>query len=889
MNGIRPRPTRWFLGLLTSLTLVGAQAQTATQKDDDKDPAKLDAVTVTANRRVEAAQKVSGVVQAISSEQLRKDGISELRQLQTAIPGMSIANQEGNVEIYIRGVGSSNNTELGDPAAASHLNGVYIPRPRGLGMMFFDLDRVEVNKGPQGTLYGRNAMAGTLNLITAKPKLGVVEGYGQVEASSRSGRGLEAALNLPLGDTMALRAAVATTEKDYGFTNWSAVTAAGNSNAQARRAAGLKPAGLEDNAGARLSWLWTPSATLSVSAVLDQGRERGTGYPGANIHAAVLGSGLPADQLDLRKVMYRGQEGDLRNDLWGAQLKVEADLGAVIVEASASVRDVDFFQRNGGTDGIHWEGRNYSGFNYDDFSTTYWATQSRSKIAELRLLNGDPAAALRWSAGLFHFREDQQVGFLSLTDRGYCCYSGSEYTMPDVKGESSAAFVDGTFKLADDLRLLGGLRYTTEEKSRWGIGGNLALTLGAADFACCVATRFGTEGFVPALLNRPSFDLSQFRTKQQQAQWLIGSTGVAGARDTMIAQIAPIAAGTNANGSCFLRPDINNGFITNCPPNQNGGFSFANLTIPQQQDGRSSANFMDFRVGFEWDLSRDEMLYGKLSTGHKAGGFNDTFATQPIPETFKPERVAVAELGWRQAFDLAGRRGVMNLTGFYYDYKDQVFGDLFCTAFDTAVTPPECDSYSLVNRNIGASRIAGLELETRLALPAGFRLDLNAAWLDTKIERGAVADPRAQSYAGNDGGRAPIIELAGNELPLASKLNIALRLQQVIALSAGASLDWQLLASYRSSYYLTQFNEREVVFLNGNRQSALQAGFPDRQPGYTTINVGLGYNHGGLRLEAFGSNITNEQASQKAIVGSGLNLRFLNDARSYGVRARYRF
>ncbi|MCH2190951.1 MAG: TonB-dependent receptor plug domain-containing protein, partial [Gammaproteobacteria bacterium] len=89
----------------------------------------LDEVIVTANRREQSIQDVSGVVQTLSADALREGGITEFRQLQVAVPGLSIANQEGNVEIFIRGVGSANNTELGDPGAAPHLNGVYIPRP----------------------------------------------------------------------------------------------------------------------------------------------------------------------------------------------------------------------------------------------------------------------------------------------------------------------------------------------------------------------------------------------------------------------------------------------------------------------------------------------------------------------------------------------------------------------------------------------------------------------------------------------------------------------------------------------------------------------------------------------------------------------------------------
>jgi outer membrane receptor protein involved in Fe transport len=118
-----------------------ASAEAAAKAKADKEKAdkaagttQIEEIVVTANRRDQGVQKVSGVVQSITGDQIRKDGISDVRQLQAAIPGLSIANQEGNVEIYIRGVGSSNNTELGDPGAAPHLNGIYIPRPRGLGL-----------------------------------------------------------------------------------------------------------------------------------------------------------------------------------------------------------------------------------------------------------------------------------------------------------------------------------------------------------------------------------------------------------------------------------------------------------------------------------------------------------------------------------------------------------------------------------------------------------------------------------------------------------------------------------------------------------------------------------------------------------------------------------
>ena len=862
--------------------LAAAQAATApapskaasAAQGQTGEPVQVDQVVVTANRRIETLQNVSGVVQTIDGDQLRKDGVTEIRQLQNDIPGLNIANQEGNIEIYIRGVGSSNNTELGDPGAAPHINGIYIPRPRGMGTMFYDLERVEVNKGPQGTLYGRNAMAGTLNIITAKPRFDHLGGYVQFGGGDHDS-GFEAALNVPVSSTFALRAAGFQQSKTSGFSNGSPDPTS----------AKLTPAGKEDNAGARLSALWVPTDRLTISAMADFGHEGGTGYPGANIYSAVKATGLRPEDLPLRDVVYKGTQGEMHNDLSGMQAKASYDFDDWGGELSLSQRKVNFYQRNAESDGIVWPGRDYSTVQWDNFSSNYWETKSNSDIAELRLFSGDGPRTLQWSVGAFGFTEHQKVGYLALSDSGYCCYSGTEFTMPKVIGHSSAFFGDGTLKVTDHLRLIGGLRETDEGKSRWGIGGNIALTLGAANYACCISTRIGTEGFVPNLLDRPNFDMSKVVTAQQMAQFLMQTTMTPGARDTINAQLAPIANGTNPMGACDARADISNGL--SCPTDQNGGFSYANLTVPGQQNGSSKFRYTDWRLGSEYDLSKDNMIYAKVSTGHKAGGFNDSFNPDVVPELFKPEHVKVYEAGSRNSFNLGGRRAVFNLSGFYYDYDDEVFQDLTCIATNTSVTPPTCTGYSLVNRNIGKSKLGGLEMEARFGLPAGFKLDMNGALLRSRIESGTVADVRAIDYGA--GGKSPLIDLSGNQLPLASKVNLSTRLQQVIPMFGG-KFDWQALLNWRSSYYLTQFNEKPVVDNAGNVSTALAAGFPDRQIGFMTVNLGMGYTFaGGLRLEAYGTNVTNKVASQKALVGAALDIRFLNDTRAFGARARMDF
>lgn len=861
-----------------SLLAAGAGYAQDTEKGEKKKPEQLDTVIVTTNRRAEEAQKVSGVVQSISGEQLRQDGVAELRNLQAVVPGLSISTQEGAVDIYIRGVGTGNNTELGDPGAAPHINGIYLPRPRGMGLMFFDLERVEVNKGPQGTLYGRNALAGSLNIITAKPRLGQTGGYLQADVGNRNSSGSEGALNLGLGSDMAVRAAFQYVKRDMGYKNVSTDPVA----------ASRSPAGLEDNIGLRLSYLWDLSDRTRLQVMADGGHERGTGYPGSNVKPAALQAGMGADALDLRKVHYRGPQGELTNDLWGLQAKLDHDFGNFGAELSSSLRSVDAFQRNASSAGV-----DFPGFKpiYDDYQSVFWVTNSRSYVNELRLYSIDPQAPLQWTAGVFDFKERLATGFASFTDKGNF-YSGSEYTMPNTRVNSSAIFADGSFKLSPGERLLAGLRYSKEDKFRFGIGGNIAVGFGARnpngtnDYDCCIVNRLGTEGFRPALLDRPNFDMASVKTDAQKALFIMQTTAVPGARDTLLQQLGPIASGTNPNGLCVNRPDINpQGLL--CPSNGTG-YAWTNMaSVPEQQIGSTKASYGDFRLGYEHDLARDNMVYVKVSTGHKGGGFNDSVGG--VAATYRPESVTVYEAGSRNVFMLGGRRAVANATVFHYNYKDIVLQSLTCSGYvkDPVTGLEKCAGAALNNENAARAVIQGLELEFKLPLAAGLNVDVNAVLLDAKIKGGTVVDARSIDYS--SGLRASTIDLTGNRLPLSSKFAMNARLMQRFALGSG-QFDWQVLGSYRSSYYLDQFNDRDIVYVNGKVLTPVQAGLSGRQKGYAQFNLGAGYDWGnGFRLEAWVTNLTDKQASQKRLVGQDFDLRFLNDARSYGLRGRYSF
>ncbi len=162
---------------------------------------------------------MAGTAARLDSQTLKSLNLTKIQDLDGAYPGLNIANNQGNIEVWIRGVGSSNNSDLGVPAAATHMDGIYVPRPSGFGSAFFDIQRVEVNFGPQGTLRGRQAMAGSVNVIPFKPGLGVFDAMVEVGYGSYNEKTLESVVNLPVSDNSAFRLAYYQMKRDSYYSN----------------------------------------------------------------------------------------------------------------------------------------------------------------------------------------------------------------------------------------------------------------------------------------------------------------------------------------------------------------------------------------------------------------------------------------------------------------------------------------------------------------------------------------------------------------------------------------------------------------------------------------------------------------------------------------------
>ncbi len=233
-----PAPSPTGLPTVAATESDGAAADSARKSD------QLQEIVITAEKRAESLSRTPIAITALSQAQLTEAGVNGVANLTSVIPNTQFGynSQFGNVFLTIRGIGNRNVSDDASPEVPVSVDGIYIPDGWALNGVFFDLNRIEVLRGPQGTLYGRNATAGAINVITADPK----EQFGasaDVSAGNFGDVQSHAMLNLPLTGDLAVRGAFFYHRND-GYFNTQGATA--------------RNYGATDDRGVRLTALWHP-------------------------------------------------------------------------------------------------------------------------------------------------------------------------------------------------------------------------------------------------------------------------------------------------------------------------------------------------------------------------------------------------------------------------------------------------------------------------------------------------------------------------------------------------------------------------------------------------------------------------------------------------------
>ena len=174
----------------------------------------LEEVTVTAEKREQDLQKTSMSITSVSGQDIIEKSVVTLHDVLKDVPNVVTSDTGFGPVIAIRGLGQDLAIGVGESSVSTNYDGSYQMRPESGVFGFFDIDRVEVLRGPQGTLYGRNATGGAVNVISAKPKINVVEGYTVLEAGNYALLHGEGAINVPINDDFAARVAFVSSRRD---------------------------------------------------------------------------------------------------------------------------------------------------------------------------------------------------------------------------------------------------------------------------------------------------------------------------------------------------------------------------------------------------------------------------------------------------------------------------------------------------------------------------------------------------------------------------------------------------------------------------------------------------------------------------------------------------
>ncbi len=453
--------------LLSGAFLVALPLPALAQQTGDSGGREV--VIVTAEKRSQDIQDVPVAVTALSGEALLNQHVTTVMDLNALAPSLQIKTDDNaaNPKIFIRGIGLNDFNPNTASAVAIYTDGVYIGSPLAQMSQFFDLERVEVLRGPQGTLYGRNTTGGAINLISRRPT-DTWTGDASVEVGSYNGVTAEGGVGGPISPGVLSFRAAGTYVRNDGYTLNRLTGNRGNDT---------------DRGSARLSLLWTPSETFEALFQLRYGRSNGGSiwaYNRSILPATARATGPDgfcapgfytsgectdlAGYANTSDNLYQGDyhlEGKDKVETYGGSATLTWDLGAMSL---VSVTGYDHADRDDVED---------TDAGPTDIITARYRAKQWAASEELRLQsNGDNR--LNWVAGLYFARDELESN--SYYDVFRVANSGDPtvdlpsgigvFSWPFTQDtDSYAAFGQADFKATDKFTITAGLRYSADDKS----------------------------------------------------------------------------------------------------------------------------------------------------------------------------------------------------------------------------------------------------------------------------------------------------------------------------------------------------------------------------------------------------------------------------------------
>jgi iron complex outermembrane receptor protein len=814
--------------LAAAVPLAGAQA--------------LEEVIVTAQRRETNAQTTPVAISAYSGETLQQDKVFSAADLANSVPAFSLtASTPLDVELNIRGITNTRlDSPTADPSVGTFLDGVYIGRTGDFNFDFYDLERIEVIRGPQGVLLGKNVVGGALSIITAAPEqessARVLASYGNYDATLLSGYvtgGLSEAL-------------------------------AGRLSFQARNREGyaediLHDRDLEDleSIQVRAQLLWDPGeGGWRVRGIADYAKDESNGINGVAVAGGTpscetsylrtncarpwsnlrLYLGLADPREDMaQSVQFQGEDRMqqfLERDGWGLTLDVEKELSGFTFNSLTGYRTTDsaqlFNQSGTGPEALGWSVPQWAAYmafvnqtygvrpptsNNGQFLFALLAGEAvdaRQLSQEFRFTSNNPDSRFDWIAGAYFKKDeidktDRFIGenFLGALIPGgnnpLSTLSGENRWVNEADIENVAGFAQVGFKFTDAVKLSVGVRYTDDKKEG------------------------EVSGFVVATGDR-------FSPNDPRAN-------------------VTIDALCRAPDGTIIRTPTGSPGVPSCnPPNQwiySAGTGFAtpysaswNETTPQ--------------ATLDWQVSENLFTYATVAKGFKGGGFDDTPANIAQATTpFDPETVTNYEVGFKA--DLLNQSMRLNAAVFLMDYKN-----LQVTQINAACL---CN----ITDNAASADIKGVEAEFQIAATERLRLHVAGSYVDATYE-----DFLESAVNPSTGAR---LDSSGNRLQRTPETQVSGGVDWTLSLGQwGDALNFRVNYSWQSDmFWATDSIANELSY------------------GLLDARIALAPPDAPWEIAIWGKNLDNELYRANVIPSLGDEVSLFGPPRTYGVDFAWNF
>jgi iron complex outermembrane recepter protein len=820
--------------LSLALAVSTASAQSAAEPKANEN-AGIEEVIVTAQRRAQSLQDAALAVQSFDTDTLTQSGIESATDLGLLSPALGISAGGGPLaSFFVRGVGALTVNPLTDSAIAQNVDGVYLGRSSGAaGQALFDLERVELLKGPQGTLYGRNATGGVVNYIPNKPVLGENSGYMQAEVGNYSKLGLQGAANIAVSDDVAIRISGNKLERD-GFSD-------DGTNDQ-------------DSFGLRGQLLFNASDKLSIRLAVDHSEVSGKGAGGDlyGTYSNDTGSlseftptGLPIDSGPSDAGANAIREGvlhtpsfapfqpidgeDLYQDIswtgFSAEINYQTDVGTLTFIPAYRESEQDY---------------QFSG---PGFAPAKTAEENNQTSFELRFAT-DLDGPLNGILGAFHFEEE--ISTSTVFAQNYA----SPIQNYDNGGDSWAVFAQGTFDLSETFRLNAGVRYTEDSKFVDGISDTFVTFCGGAPFT----GNFLTPGPPP---------FNSFANGCASGE--MPAHPVTTDRDAFIQHFVDeglIAADSVADIPGRGRPPVYNlNLPGGVPPTPGRNPEPILGAIVNVGDGELAADLSysetTYRLGAEWDWAESNLLFATFETGYRAGGVD--LAVGPA-STYDSEFIDAITIGSKNRF---------------MDNTLQVNAELFLWKYDgqqvTYFTTLEgASAFPIANAD---ATIQGLDLDVIWAATGSTTFGLNVQYLEASYDKLAlISDPGRGRFGCSSNGVSDGVEsydCSGSDMLYSPEIGADLNVNHVIDL-ASHQVSLTAMVSHRSE------QQTNFLLLEDTKSDS-----------YTTLNLDATLYSGDedWSVSAFVRNATDERFRVNTNVSNrGLAYAIFSPPRTFGVR-----